>query len=253
MMFAGDCHREKEARWSEVVPPRSALTFAAIWDPVDGMVTFSGARLFDAEVSDDALSASPRDAFDGQSQTLTIDALALALGNSVPSSAAFMIEEHDRVVRAPYTFVRDALDGTNAGLLHPTWRRTPPASDMCTYDPRHRFVAGRRAVKPPAKRSPLRAVLNQLSPKPDLPELGECPTPISEVTKQERCCDGRRIMTLRHTSGMQVELPLVSYIAKHVECITLMSCGVEVCFLSLDDIHFRIRCCRLSITFTLRM
>ncbi|KAH7912749.1 hypothetical protein BJ138DRAFT_1147546 [Hygrophoropsis aurantiaca] len=37
-----------DKRWSDVVPPKSALTFAAMWDPDEGMVTFSGARLLDS-------------------------------------------------------------------------------------------------------------------------------------------------------------------------------------------------------------
>ena len=36
-------------RWSEVVPPKTALTFAALWDPEEGMVTFSGAELLESE------------------------------------------------------------------------------------------------------------------------------------------------------------------------------------------------------------
>ncbi|KAN0085629.1 hypothetical protein V8E55_006763 [Tylopilus felleus] len=38
-------------RWSEVVPPKTALTFAALWDPEEGMVTFSGAALLEPESS----------------------------------------------------------------------------------------------------------------------------------------------------------------------------------------------------------
>ncbi|KAI9458057.1 hypothetical protein HD554DRAFT_1753226 [Boletus coccyginus] len=36
-------------RWSEVVPSKTALTFAALWDPEEGMVTFSGAALLESE------------------------------------------------------------------------------------------------------------------------------------------------------------------------------------------------------------
>lgn len=86
---------EQHHRWSEVIPPHTALTFAAIWDPDEGMVTFSGARLLDA--ADPAVQAgsgiktpgtgmrhiavhdTPADALDSQSQVLTIDRLALAL------------------------------------------------------------------------------------------------------------------------------------------------------------------------------
>ena len=77
------------------MPPRTALTFAAMWDPEDGMVTFSGAHLLDSEALEKtqlkpARDDSPRDvAFaDDQSQVLTIDPFALAVTapDSSPSS-----------------------------------------------------------------------------------------------------------------------------------------------------------------------
>ncbi|KAF9237714.1 hypothetical protein BU15DRAFT_75706 [Melanogaster broomeanus] len=39
----------QDYRWSQIVPPKSALTFAALWDPEEGMVTFSGASLLECE------------------------------------------------------------------------------------------------------------------------------------------------------------------------------------------------------------
>ncbi|KAG9311935.1 hypothetical protein JVU11DRAFT_8196 [Chiua virens] len=54
------------SRWSEVVPPRTALTFAALWDPEDGMVTFSGAALLESE----SLSGN---AFDEDGQFISVD------------------------------------------------------------------------------------------------------------------------------------------------------------------------------------
>ncbi|TBU28306.1 hypothetical protein BD311DRAFT_778406 [Dichomitus squalens] len=77
-------------RWSELVPPRTALTFAAIWDEDEGMVTFSGAHLFDSETAekgrrDQLANDSPSDvAFgDGESQVLTInDRFAIAISES---------------------------------------------------------------------------------------------------------------------------------------------------------------------------
>ncbi|KAI0784042.1 hypothetical protein C8Q75DRAFT_810388 [Abortiporus biennis] len=35
-------------RWSEVVPPHTALSFAAIWDPQEGIITFTGPRLLES-------------------------------------------------------------------------------------------------------------------------------------------------------------------------------------------------------------
>lgn len=36
-------------RWSELVPPQTALTFVAVYDPKDGLLTFSGASLLPSE------------------------------------------------------------------------------------------------------------------------------------------------------------------------------------------------------------
>ncbi|OCH89142.1 hypothetical protein OBBRIDRAFT_38750 [Obba rivulosa] len=85
-------------RWSEVIPPHNALTFAAVWDPAEGMVTFSGAHLLESESGDPAdarptAGDAPRDILDSQSQVLTIDRLALALGGTAPSTAAFACED----------------------------------------------------------------------------------------------------------------------------------------------------------------
>ena len=61
-------------RWSEVVQaPATALTFAALWDPEEGIVTFSGAEL-----------GSPRYQALSRSQTLTIDG---GDGGDLPSTA----------------------------------------------------------------------------------------------------------------------------------------------------------------------
>ena len=66
------------------MPPRTALTFAAMWDPEDGMVTFSGARLLDSETLEKKATQddSPRDvAFaDDQSQVLTVDRFGVPTG-----------------------------------------------------------------------------------------------------------------------------------------------------------------------------
>ncbi|KAH0834647.1 hypothetical protein J3R83DRAFT_10157 [Lanmaoa asiatica] len=58
-------------RWSEVVPPKTALTFAALWDPDEGMVTFSGAALLESE----SLSGMPPHIFDDDddSQCIFVD------------------------------------------------------------------------------------------------------------------------------------------------------------------------------------
>lgn len=60
------------------MPPDTAITFAALWDPDDGLVTFEGAALLSCKastVADNATSATPKDAGDGRSQVLTVDFL----------------------------------------------------------------------------------------------------------------------------------------------------------------------------------
>ncbi|KAL4073609.1 hypothetical protein J3A83DRAFT_2577776 [Scleroderma citrinum] len=63
---------DEEHRWSDVVPPKAALTFAALWDPDEGMITFSGARLLE---SDSNLSIAPHSGVygDAASQVTSYD------------------------------------------------------------------------------------------------------------------------------------------------------------------------------------
>ncbi|OBZ78472.1 hypothetical protein A0H81_02801 [Grifola frondosa] len=86
-------HDFEDHRWSELIPPHTALTFAAMWDPVDGMVTFSGAHLLDTDDLEQCpshnLADSPHDVPDSQSQILTIDRIAYALYGTTPNSATF--------------------------------------------------------------------------------------------------------------------------------------------------------------------
>lgn len=95
-MHLKDFDTPAEHRWSELVPPRTALTFAAIWDPDEGMVTFSGARLLDSETADKGNANAQDKGFahdspcdvafaDDQSQVLTIDQYAFALYDDPPS------------------------------------------------------------------------------------------------------------------------------------------------------------------------
>lgn len=101
-------------RWSEVIPPETALTFGAIWDPVDGMCTFSGAALSacspDCSNCFQSLSRkksiqkcpprnqcdqdSPSDPLDldKRSQVLTIDRF-MVTGASVPNTATSMAQD----------------------------------------------------------------------------------------------------------------------------------------------------------------
>jgi hypothetical protein len=75
---------EYSNRWSEVVPPHTALSFAALWDPEEGMVTFSGGQLLESDLqSSDQYREVPRDVYDGQSAVLTTDGLTLLIPNSI--------------------------------------------------------------------------------------------------------------------------------------------------------------------------
>ena len=40
---------QRQHRWSELVPPQTALTFVAMYDPAEGLLTFSGAELLPSE------------------------------------------------------------------------------------------------------------------------------------------------------------------------------------------------------------
>lgn len=87
-------------RWSELIPPHTALTFAAIWDPSEGMVTFSGGSLLESDIanSDSREHISPKEAYDSQSQILTIDRLAFAMGaGERPGRPVGIIELKDLV------------------------------------------------------------------------------------------------------------------------------------------------------------
>jgi hypothetical protein len=43
------CNNQRQHRWSEIVPPQTALTFVAMYDPAEGLLTFSGASLLPSE------------------------------------------------------------------------------------------------------------------------------------------------------------------------------------------------------------
>ncbi|KZT18571.1 hypothetical protein NEOLEDRAFT_1152553 [Neolentinus lepideus HHB14362 ss-1] len=99
---------DRQSRWSDIIPPQTGLTFAAIWDPNDGMVTFSGPELQRfPEVDSDTKSSIDQPTtvtLDGQSQILTIDRLAMT--NTVQNSAVWAIESEGK---GPFTFACDAL------------------------------------------------------------------------------------------------------------------------------------------------
>lgn len=116
---------EDTHRWSELIPPQTALTFAAMYDPTEGIITFSGGSLLDAGSPSSSCASTPskysqdtyapREAYDDQSQVLTIDKLAYALsGGTRPNSAAMALEQGAGL---PFTFVCEALDEGAASMV----------------------------------------------------------------------------------------------------------------------------------------
>ncbi|KAH7881887.1 hypothetical protein F5I97DRAFT_463673 [Phlebopus sp. FC_14] len=78
----------QEHRWSEVVPPKTALTFAALWDPDEGMVTFSGAALLESETCTGMAPHS--DVFNADcSQIMSLDRNISATADNTTNLAAF--------------------------------------------------------------------------------------------------------------------------------------------------------------------
>ncbi|KDQ49991.1 hypothetical protein JAAARDRAFT_51474 [Jaapia argillacea MUCL 33604] len=139
-----------DSRWSEVIPPHTALTFAAIWDPVEGMVAFSGAQLRDFLDKDVSFNTRPTSPGDGDSQILTIDRFALP---STVNSAALALD----MERMPMTFACEAVmePDTYADIfLRPGWQTPTPLPEPEQSSP-----------KPPRSRSAVFAsLLRQLPP-----------------------------------------------------------------------------------------
>jgi hypothetical protein len=82
-----------DQRWSEVVPPDAALTFAAVYDPDGQWMTFSGAELLS---STRHVSANmPSDDFDNDSQILAFDSSAIPASNDNTATMAFFRENFD--------------------------------------------------------------------------------------------------------------------------------------------------------------
>ncbi|KAI0715546.1 hypothetical protein C8Q72DRAFT_891643 [Fomitopsis betulina] len=113
-----------ERRWSEVFPPHTALTFAAVWDPVEGMITFSGAHLLDSEGGEHVAATRPlpKDAVDSQSQALTIDMLLHHINNAPGHQSTQYAYERD--TSAWGCDAQTDTDGVNSQFL-PQWLAVP--------------------------------------------------------------------------------------------------------------------------------
>lgn len=121
-----DVQNLDQRRWSELVPPHTALSFAAVWDPVEGMIVFSGAHLLDAE-SGDKVSAlprvedSPRDVNDCQSQALTIDLLTQAGSGTTPTIT--LTRDHENTWQCEAQTDTETMMGSQ---FLPPWLGLPP-------------------------------------------------------------------------------------------------------------------------------
>ncbi|KAL5532104.1 hypothetical protein ACEPAF_5668 [Sanghuangporus sanghuang] len=108
-----------EHRWSEVVPPATALTFAAIWDPEDGLVTFSGAALSASENNNG--NVSPEDA-ESRSQVLSVDFLNVetapntAKDSLFPYSQSRFAASEVSTLRFPVSPTRRSSAGTGLAI-----------------------------------------------------------------------------------------------------------------------------------------
>ncbi|CCM00453.1 uncharacterized protein FIBRA_02486 [Fibroporia radiculosa] len=131
-----------DRRWSELIPPHTALTFAAVWDPVDGLITFSGAQLLDSEVCDRIAvypqnGKSPRDALDTQSQALTIDMFTQALsGRAAHYVVPCADKSEERIV--PSSWACEAQTDTDTIMgsqFLPVWLIPPPGMNTGLHSP----------------------------------------------------------------------------------------------------------------------
>ncbi|KAI0699033.1 hypothetical protein C8T65DRAFT_710057 [Cerioporus squamosus] len=116
-----------EHRWSELVPPRTALTFAAIWDEEEGMG--------DKGKLDHLSADSPCDIpyADDQSQVLTIDRFAFAVAESTPTRPGYVPPSAGADSLA---FARDALiDADSRSCLTPGALRVPPGVNTAPDSP----------------------------------------------------------------------------------------------------------------------
>lgn len=97
-------------RWSDIVPPKSALTFAVVWDPDDEIVAFSGAHLLGSSPEGDDVKSpdSPSDAYDNRSQILTIGPSIIPTSENT-GTLAFFRENYECYFSAPSEIFHQGL------------------------------------------------------------------------------------------------------------------------------------------------
>lgn len=80
---------QRQHRWSELVPPQTALTFVAMYDSKDGLLTFSGAELLPSEPPTPPTPHTPSSALDTP-DTPTTTAFSAMPCTPAPSTLADM-------------------------------------------------------------------------------------------------------------------------------------------------------------------
>ncbi|KIK63341.1 hypothetical protein GYMLUDRAFT_465303 [Collybiopsis luxurians FD-317 M1] len=114
-----------EYRWSDVIPPKTALKFAVIWDEED-FVAFSGGELLDDCRTEELLIASPTSPSDACSQVLSVGPSTIPLSDK--SSTLMYFREDMGSVLDPTPL--DAVTPRNRMLLG----RTQTSSTMDGLD-----------------------------------------------------------------------------------------------------------------------
>ncbi|PIL26884.1 hypothetical protein GSI_11064 [Ganoderma sinense ZZ0214-1] len=197
-MFLKDFDTPVDRRWSELVPPRTALTFAAIWDEDEGMVTFSGAHLLDSETAEKGCpnrmtNDSPCDVpfSDGESQVLTInDRFATALSGSSPNCPGYA--PPPSAGADSLAFVRDAMDTETAmdsrSYLGFGGRRAPPGIH---YTPDSPAIASSMALASLANIPFRRTLMNNHHPfdRTNRDSRSSCPALRGQNDEELRYCD----------------------------------------------------------------
>ncbi|KAH9983437.1 hypothetical protein BJV74DRAFT_620127 [Russula compacta] len=104
---------QRQHRWSELVPPQTALTFVAMYDPSDELITFSGASLLPSEPPTPPTPYSP--VFDAPDTPITCGPMPCT---PAPSTLADMQSLLDAYFRS----------------AAPTGNNIPPARASSTFD-----------------------------------------------------------------------------------------------------------------------
>ena len=162
-----DVASDVDKRWSDVVPPNSALTFAALWDPNDGMVTFSGAHLLD--LPNECESSSGVTTFPDIFDDDVSEAVSHEHTSDSEESAATTVASQD----APKAFLHRVPRNSKFHKQHPNTLASPALDRLDVYprDPhvslKHQSSVHRSVMVDEKSSSKTQAVVRNLSPESD--------------------------------------------------------------------------------------